>query len=309
VSTAAAVPAVAVAGGKGEAEETECIKENLSRTLGGHRFVPLQVVVWPFVTTHFQFSIGGGYQSIDLAGKPFGLMVVDEKFDLGIAFTRWLGLRAAFAGEALTATDEEGLIGRMEGGQYYAGFGTIFSYRFDGALVGRLVRAGGFQLSLGAGGFYKSGKRVNASDMLVRDAAGNIVNIDVSKLVSDTSGWGVGPSLMLAYSPSAWFGAQTSLLFAYGQGKLAGVKVTNRDLVFGIGLSLDLRRVFPLAMAVGYELKHLLDPGSAASNDHSLEVGLYYSGRTNLVLGASLKALLSGDMRQYEGQFRIAYLW
>lgn len=276
-----------------------------ARTLAGHVFVPSNLAVWPFVTTHFATTTGAGLARYgrdgqDEEGNPVDSLMLGafgESFDLGIGFTDWIGIQARFGGQLLAGANLPSALSA----------GAFFMTQVEGGLVGRIFQGGGFHLAARMGGSYLNGKRLQPLDMIQTDEAGNL-SIDRKRLMTKVKGWGVGPALMAAYAPASWFGMQTSFAFDYGKLTMADITVDNKALRWALGVNFDGRDLFlPIAIPVVYQLERVLE--EEGKLEHRTESGLYYSGRQNLNLGLNVATKIGGEDQEYLGEFRMAYYW
>jgi hypothetical protein len=274
--------------------------------MAGHSFLPSNLVVWPFVTTHFGTTTGFGLAKWQRTGQDdegntiedsMTLGAFNEAFDLGIAFTDWLGIQARFGGNINAGANLTSALS----------VGAIFSAQTEGGLVLRLFQGGGFHLAIKAGAGYLNGKRLQPLEMLQVDENGGL-SIQRSRLLTKVSGWDVGPTLMMAYAPAAWFGMQTSFTFNYGKLTFSDTTMENKNISWGAGVNFDARSIgFPLAIPVVYQLDRALEDD--AKLEHRTESGFFYSGRDNLNLGLSMATKLGDEDKEYLGEFRMVYYW
>ncbi len=290
-----------------EAQIKRSIQNAERRVLGDHAFLPSQLVVWPFVTTHFGTTTGLGYASMSSVGQDengdavqgsMALGDFNQTFDLGIAFTDWIGMQLRLGGRLNAGASLTSALS----------VGAIFSGEVKGGLIGRLVKRGPFQLAMKLGGGYVRGKQLNPLNMLQTDDSGNLA-LQRSKLLSNVESWQLGPSLMAAYAPLRWLGLQTSFTFEYGKMTLGESTSDNKTLSWAVSATLDGRGVFlPIAIPIAYQLQKTLEEGGAL--EHRTESGIYYSGRTNLLLGLSAATKVgSKEDGEYLGEFRMYYYW
>ncbi len=276
------------------------------RTINGHAFMPSELVVWPFVTTHFGTSTGAGLARFARTGQDaegneiagsMSLGAFGEAFDLGVAFTDWIGMYGRFAGMLTAGASLESALN----------VGAIFNVDTSFGVAGRIVRKGPFQLGLRFGGGYLFGRRLQPLDMLQTDPEGNFA-LDRGRLLTKIKGWRLGPAVTAAYAPLSWLGLQTSLSFEYGKLTLGEETVDNKTFSFAAGVAFNGRGIrVPIAIPVVYQLSRSLEEG--AKIEHRTESGIYYSGRTNLDLGLSAATKLGGEDKEYLGQFRMNYYW
>jgi hypothetical protein len=276
------------------------------RTLNGHAFLPSELVVWPFVTTHFGTTTGVGLAKFARLGQDadgnliegsMALGAFGEGFDIGVAITDWIGLYGRFNGMLTAGANLESALS----------VGAIFNVDSSFGVAGRIFRRGPFQLGARFGGGYMFGRRMQPLDMLQTDENGSI-SLQRGRLLTKLSGWRLGPALTAAYAPTAWLGLQTSFSFEYGKLTMGEVTADNKTFAFATGIAFNGRSLrVPIAIPVFYQLTRSLEEGARV--EHRTESGIYYSGRTNLDLGLAAATKLGGDDKEYLGQFRMNYYW
>ncbi|MCB9558286.1 MAG: hypothetical protein H6707_19370 [Deltaproteobacteria bacterium] len=298
-TTANAAPSTATANGK---------TEGAARQLNGHTFIRSEFVAWPFITTHFGFTLGGGLLTStgigiddngdDFAG-PIDNPVVGQSLNISIGLFDWVALRGSFTGLMWTGTDVD-LI--LKGG-------AQFAYSLDGGVTVRILKLQSLMLSLGAGTTYAQQKYVAPGRALGALLKSGDFSAAKGGLFVDVKTLAFAPHLALAYAPLSFIGFQSSIGFNVGKAEVGDQSVTSKALEFAIGSSLDLQKAYiPLAFLVAYQLEKTL--GDQSETQHQLEAGVYYSGRPNLDLGVAFSTLLGeNEYKQYLGQLRLNYVW
>jgi hypothetical protein len=303
--------------------------------LTGHTFIYPSQSDPAFITTAFGFSQGLAY--VRMSGAPIlgsptavdaSLVGVNEQFDLGVRLHERVGLFGRITGRALIGADARSALYLGAQGGYAIDAGLMAMllrlerYGTQIGVRGTLERVGGAQLSPGA-----------LVDELFRSPArglSDVLSDQVMKaLLSQTGGWTGKGSLNVAQALGRHFSGQASFELALSRlnatrwdvSKSAAVDTELRSWTFGAGLALtaDLNPHAPLAFQAEYRLRSTLstkiDDASAPSPvpGHFVGGGMYYSGRRDLLLGASTGAMLdrSATLRtvQILGELRMHYFF
>ena len=298
-----------LAGNVAAAKETARDKHTEhARILGGHMFVPLSNVAWPFITTHFGITVGGGMHrtkavGIDTEGnattESLNLAALTEQIELSLGLFDRVALSGRFGGLMVAGASLEEILGS----------GAQFSVYFGGGATVKLVQAGPFILSAGADFQYNDGQFVAPGAALAVALQTFDLQQAQDALLIETSGWFFEPVVAAAVAPIPCFGLQTSFGFTVGETTIQNASESSKGILWGIGVALDLQHAhIPVTFPVGYGLGRTF--GDAGTTEHQIEVGVYYSGRTHLDLGASLRTLVGDDdQSRYLGAMRLNYIW
>lgn len=287
------------------------------RTLKGHTFIYPSQSDPAFITTAFGFNQGLSY--VRMSGTPVlgspttvdaALVGVEERFDLGLRLHERIGLFGRMTARALIGVDAPSALylGAQGGYAVDAGLtGMLLRLERYGTQVGvraTLERVGGAQLSPGA-----------LVDELLRTTAKGLNDVASGQLVrlllSKTGGWAGKGSLNVAQAVGRHFSGQASAELAFSSlgasrwdvTQSASVESDVRAWAFAMGVALtaDLSPHAPLAFQAEYRLRSTLattvDGADAPSPapGHFIGGGLYYSGRRDLLLGASAGGMLDSS--------------
>jgi hypothetical protein len=278
------------------------------RVLAGHAFVPLELVSWPFITTYFGVGIGGGLMQqngvgIDTSGSAntsaINMAALAERINLSIGLLDWVALRGHFAGLMVSGASLDELLG----------FGAYFQYEAGGGAQVRIYKSRHLMLSAGVDFRASEGKLITPG-VAVQQAM-TTLDLDSASdaLLHDISSWGVTPTVTGAVALGSMLGVQSSLGFDIGSDDTDGESESRKGIMWGIGLALDFNPIHvPIAFPFAYQLSTTF--GDSGKAEHVMEVGAYYSGRTNLDLGLSFNTTLGdNDQKIYLGFLRMNYLW
>jgi hypothetical protein len=295
-----------------------------SRTLKGHTF-PAMVspnALGAFVTTDFGVRQGFAITSLTLApsgGAPVTLNLagLDQKFNLGVKITDWLGVFADGEGQVLLGTNVKSIaIGPND-----------FSFTGEGGAVLRLFRieSSGTQLALRASGGGGPGIGANVNGLLanlVKNPQGsveNVINGKVGKyLLTPESQVNVTGSLNAAQPLTKNFGLQLTFAFEdliQSESPFSGTtsvsESTNTpEMNVAFAVSIDgAPSGVPIAFVPEYELTKAF--GSAGYVGNNLFAGLYYTGRRDLLVGVSGGTTLGlpDSESLYVAEFLLRYYW
>ncbi len=303
-----ATPARAEGGEKQQQQPDE-------RVTGGHVFVPLQLVSYPFVTTRFGVSLGGGSNRFTVVPRPGDAPVdgeftaADNTLDLGFGVGRGLGIEVSAKAQAMLGGDRVG--------GFFAGSNTAYGAR--AGLRKRLVRRDGL---------YLSGR--------VQLGATKVEGVVPANVIDTIQ---VGPNREIMYDESSilvdgralTFGADVAL--AIGLGPLgiqasAGAELEQIELGPGegrcsvaaaAGATLALGARAPVTAAAAAEIIHEIgfdDPSpntaalfGAAATRSRIELGFHLTGRRDLAIGAIYTAERSPDETRLGARIRMTYFW
>jgi hypothetical protein len=258
------------------------------RELAGHVFVPSLAVTDPFVSTHVSLYAGAGYSWIDgfgfdVRGNPVGkdsyvaaALAEGDGFQAGL--THWLAVRLSGGGALNGGANGRSVlvVGMVQA--IPIGVGATASWK-----LGRTVRIGGTV------DFVYSYTKLIQPLTAVRNSliAGQADTTDASQRID---GYFVTPGASVAIAPHRAIGllgaAQYSWNGLYGD-------VTSRSLsyiVLGVSGQLDLHALVPMlafGLLVSYRTQIPLQADTRFT--HTLEGGLFYTGRHAIDLGLDLQ--------------------
>ncbi len=261
-----------------------------ARMLHGHQFVRTTLARWAFPTTYFGSTIGGGFVSQTSGDSSLSLAALAQNFDLSLGLFDLVALRGGLTGTMIIGSNVDSALA--------AGGNLVASPSF-GASV-RILRTDSLFLAAAFDGSVTLGKGLNPSILLQGNQEG---------LLTDLSGYDLSPALVAAFGVHELFGLQSSAAFSFGSTKVGTTDVSTRALEVAVSANLDLDAVsVPLAFPVTYQLRASFE--SAVPTEHRIEGGVFYSGRTNLDLGALVGTRLgSNSQSEFTGSFRMYYHW
>lgn len=297
-------------------------RERDPRELGEHRFIPLQVVSWPLVTTRVTSVTGLGSFYASISNDDRRLIKLLEGFVFDWAVLRWLSISGQVIGAAAQGVELEGV---YRAGQSYA-YGSSFG------AIARIVQSRRVYLSarlLGGAFRFQSVvpqrllDNIDESVDVDVDVGLDGVDVDVDLNPPDIDEGGklyrVKPVLATAISVRHWLGLQASGGVDVDTINLddAGTDV-NTTLDLGGGASFALNRTgVPLTILLGARLLHDFqeeEPFNPAIQTRGttrgeFELGLYYSGRHDLDLGLTFTSAVGDGDYSILGNGVITYYW
>jgi hypothetical protein len=277
------------------------------RTIAGHRFVPSSLVLWGFVDSTFAMTTSAGYEHFDrgfdvdpaLADLVAGsrnevrLIGVAHSFTGAAALAPWL----AVTGRVTSAVEiPRGAVSALV-------VGAHMNTGLEGGLVLRLVRLPSFQIS--ARGDYGW---ADDRDIQPRLAPASLfVNGHIQTL---------RPALIAALALSRAFAVQASGSYTW---RWFDIEETDdvQTLTGALAVSLSLYPA-PVTILAGGQVDHewgrnfetAAEEVLLGNSDHHTrgELGLFYTGRRDLDLGAVATYQFSGSNdRRWLGNIRFGY--
>jgi hypothetical protein len=259
------------------------------RELNGHVFIPSLAVPDPFLSMHVVLDIGAGYSwidgpSFDVRGNLIGgasyraeALAVAALFQASV--TRWLALRLGGGGGLNGGDDARSalVVGMVEPLSITAGATASWQ-------LGRMVRLGP-TLDF----TYAHIKLIQPLDA-IRNSL--IVNqVDTAGASQRVHNYSLLPGVALAIAPHPAVGLLAAAQFVW-----AGFDNDSsfRNLgyfVLGFSAQLDLRnltRKAPIAFLLSYRTQIPFE--SETRFTHTLETGIFYTGRREIDLGLDLQA-------------------
>lgn len=294
----------------------------LWRSLYGHYFIPSQLLGDAFPVTTFgvltEASFASGSTTVPDAGsEPRTLRLAQAAgshgFALQIGMNRFLA-----AGLSLRGAIASGVtVDALELGGTDAGF-ALATHVLASVPLRNRIRVG-LQLELE----YSQNANVNVVGPLRDTFEGPIASLDEiidrlsgiqQRLLSQRSLLTVSPRALLAVGLHRAIGLRFQLGYAHER-VLSGQATPVPRLSAGLVLSWDLGAVtkLPLGLLTGYRLDALL-PESGAAASHSLNTGLFYTGRPHLALGiegwATLqRPFLGASLTEGHAMFVMKHYW
>ena len=272
------------------------------RVLGGHRFLPSEIIPGPFITTDFETQTGLGFSTLTLSGTDYNLGVLAQFMRLQVAATDWLAVRVGIDGMALSGVNADAALAYGASAGYDLTAGATASWLLD-----RLRVSGSFDL------MSSQSSRFAFDDAINRSLTAG--KVDVTTLLVDTKTTTLAPGAQVAYGFSPAFGGFGHLRLALTNG--SGGSDGSTNFLVGAGLSTDLLPIsrVPVGFLLGYnlELDFPQKSGAETTSNSTISGGVFYTGRSDLALGVEGSASFSstGTLRVnlFTANFGIHYFW
>ena len=254
------------------------------RELDGHVFIPSQLVPHPFTSSYVEGVAGYGYANAsapayNLQGNQTGTRTYDvgemeQRFDLQVLLLPFWALRAGIGAQIYTGATGESLLGVGTNFATAGSFGTTLSFP-----LGDRARIGGV-LDFEIGPSYN----LNIVTALVGSAQAREANL--SNLVSTTTTSTIIPGFVGALAIHKSLGAAIALRYSHAIPSTEGFTEPDDDLLFGATLDFDLKAISPapIGFVGAYQLSVPIG-GLQNFTSNALNLGIYYTGRVNLVVG------------------------
>ena len=272
--------------------------EHWRRELGGHVFIPSLAIDDPFLSTNLAVYTGAGYSWID--GPDFdtrGNLLTNQRsyvaealaeavtFQAGI--TRWLALRVGGGGGINAGSDGRSALVVGATQPITVDAGVTASWR-----LARIVRLGGtFDFA------YSHLKLIQPLSAVQASIAG--AQVDAAQASQRVDGYAIAPGAAVAIAPHPAIGLLAVAQYQWNgyYGDIAGVGLSS--FVLGASAQLDLRPFVPwlgLGFLVAYRAQLPFESGTRYT--HTLEGGIFYTGRRAIDLGIDLQVKWF-DLRPY----------
>lgn len=314
------------------------------RTLAGHTFIYPLLQEGAFVTTHFGIRQGFALETIpqfplaSLGTFNLSATGLAQNFDLGVQILPWLGVYGNAEGTVATGADIDSLL--LFGGQ--------FTFDGEGGLVGRIARfeSTGSQLAARLYGGGGTGRDLGILQLVssvvsnTKATLGSVVHGNFGKYVlTPVSNNEFGGLLHAAQAAGRFVGVQaavqvqsrrdTTSPFDATTNSNVDSTISSTSVQASAGVDVDGSPAHvPLGAMAEYQFQFndaSASGASASSTSNLIGVGLYYTGRRNLLLGLGGKTALgqspltgvstagkpaqSGAPSLYYGQFVLRYIW
>ena len=267
--------------------------ENLSsgeeRTLNGHRFMPSQYIMDPFVGTHFGMDLGGA-SALSLT-REFRDLNDDVLFTLegsviyatlGMSFQQQLGEKWAIGagGSALVRSGTSAL-----------------SFINDGATVNKEVAFWGRRLILRGEKAQLTGgltwQYSTASIFTPREFAEHIANggsLDTAPFLVSGKSWSLQGDLLYAYAFNPTFGMRASGSFGVQEKFNASETLLGRNRVGVLGeVDFNDKHNVPLGITLGFFAGFPSD--MVESGIRGMVLGFWYTAKEDFIIGLETGAL------------------
>jgi hypothetical protein len=252
----------------------------VGRTLGGHIFLPSDLVDDPFAVTYLDESTGFGYASlrtneVDSLGNvigqsQFNLGALGQGFKLQVEILDAWAIRLAASGSVLSGIDANSALTAGATLGYSLSTGATYSFLLSGVRM-----AGALDLE------YAPSYTFSPLSALVN--ALNTLTIDTSTLFSSSQSIRLRPAFLAAAGLSPSLGVRGVIDFQQEYVK-STTDTSSGTFDLGAALDFDLRALtsLPVGLLGGYKLSV---PTSGDSWGHQFTVGLFYTAQRNLGLG------------------------
>jgi hypothetical protein len=287
------------------------------RELAGHVFFPSLAVPDPFLSTYLSIDIGAGYAWIDgpgfdIRGNPIGresynAEALVETLSFQGSVTRWLALRIGGGGGLDGGSNARSAVAVGMVSPIPVKVGATASWK-----LGRIVRLGGtFDF------VYSYSKLIQPLNALQSSLArGQVETAQVSQKID---GYSVLPGVALAIAPHPAVGLLASAQYLWNglYGDLSSASLSY--FVLGVSAQVDLRPIWeraPVGFLLSYRTQLPFQSGTRFT--HTLEGGVFYTGRREIDLGLDVQLRwfdLRPDTRtpldtlQLLGLFLLRYHW
>jgi hypothetical protein len=271
-----------------EEPTTSSSGEPWRRELAGHVFIPSLAVTDPFVSTNVTLYLGAGYSWIDgfgfdVRGNPVGsdsytATALADAASFQASLTRWLAVRLSGGGGINGGANGRSalVVGLVQAVPF--GAGATASWK-----LGRMLRLGG------TFDFVYSYSKLIQPLTAVRNSllAGQVDTTGASQRVD---GYTVTPGASVALAPHPAIGLLGSAQYMWNGlfGDVSSAKLNY--IVLGASGQVDLRPItswLTLGLLLGYRTQIPLQSNTRYT--HTLEGGIFYTGRRAIDLGLDLQ--------------------
>jgi hypothetical protein len=286
LAVAMLLPSVALA-----STEPEPVDDSQSgRTTGEHLQIPSRLVRDPFVTTFFGLATAAGFgevkgpsfslQGVQILGRrSYHIGFLGEQFDAGVRLLPWLSIRLSGVGAALTGTD---------GASALVVGATAFSSGSAGLTLATQI-GGNLRLAFVGDVLYRPQFDVTVVGGLAASIASG--SIDPSGIFSraDLTVYTAGVSA--AYGVGKALGLIANVNYQHQRSDRQGVVNNANDLGGSAQFDVNFGAISPVPLAIvgSYRVDTAFALGSF-NTTQEVAAGLYYTGRTALVLGLDVGA-------------------
>lgn len=273
------------------------------RTVNGHVFVPMRLVEWSFVATSFGTTTSAGIANLLTPNeRDANLAAFRQSFSLEIAATRWLGFELGGGAFLLAGVNAPAALN----------VGAALAYGGRIGVVARLFRSRTVYLSARIGG-----RALRTEGIVPRRLVESVDTPELASPLISGRFLRLTGAVELALAPAAWLGIQSSVA-VFGQ----RVDSEGRgDGTFGMHASLGVAIDFapfrvPFSVLVAGRFTHMAVPEvqvlalePVGRPQGALELGIFYSGRDDLVLGLSTVGYYAENDRRLGPEIVFRYFW
>ena len=266
------------------------------RTLGGHNYIPMELLGDPFTGTYVRNSTGGGMAVglkvpiPDLEGGILGYAESDIGFiTIGLEYqqniTHWLAFRLGGSGGARLGTSIEALL--TEGAT------ATFGYNFG--LAAQVVR--NERLAIGVSADMVPNKIYGISPL---DFARSVIDNGLdsaSSLLNKANGRRLFVGVRPAWTVKPWLGLQGQFEIGPNRAQEEGdsgqveSEETKTQTTYGLGVSVNLANASgtPLGFSLAFQHKGgIIGAGDISGGADTWNLGVYYTARRAFVVGIDI---------------------
>jgi hypothetical protein len=291
------------------------------RTLGGHTYVPIELLGDPFTGTYVRNSTGGGkalglkVPIPDLEGGVLGYAESDIGFlTIGLEYqqnvTNWLALRVGGSGGARLGTSIEALLAE--------GATAVFGYNFGVSV--QAVRTERLALGLSADMIPNQSYGISPLDF-ARSVIENGLD-SASALLRKGDGRRLFIGVRPAYVVTPWLGLQGQFEFGPNRARQKGdsgqveAEETETQATFGLGASVNLMGTggrTPLGFLLAFQHKSGIVGADVSGGADTWNVGIYYTARRAFSVGLDIlsssigQTLVDDDINLIGGRLTLRY--
>ena len=290
------------------------------RTLGGHTFVPMELLGDPFTGTYVRNSTGGGMAVglklpiPDLEGGVRGYVESDIGFiTIGLEYqqniTRWLAFRVGGSGGARLGTSVEALLAE----------GATATFGYNLGLAAQAVRTERLAISVSAD--MVPNKVYGISPL---DFARSVIEHGLdsaSSLLNKANGRRLFLGVRPAYTLKPWLGLQGQFEIGPNRAQEEGdsgkveAEDTKTQTTYGLGASINLMGVSntPIGFNVAFQHKQGIIGGDISGGADTWNFGIYYTARRAFIVGFDIlsssigQTLVEDDINLIGGRLTLRY--
>jgi hypothetical protein len=271
--------------------------------MNGHAFIPFRIVEWPLVATSFGTTTGAGIARLTAPSeRDANVAAFRQSFSLEIAATPWLGFELGGGAFLVAGVNAPGALN----------VGAALAYGGRISVVARLFRSRWVYLSARLGGQALRTEGIVPRRLVDTEGEPTLGDPLISGRFLRLSG-----SVNLALAPVPWLGIQSSVTMLGQRVDSEGRGDGTHAVHAALGVAFDFAPFgVPLSMYLGGRVAYAkvgdvqvvaMDPVGRPQG--ALELGIFYSGRENLVLGLSTIGHYSSRDRRLGPEVVFRYFW
>jgi hypothetical protein len=283
------------------------------RELNGHLFIPSELLVQPFIETDFRSVTGAGVlrsegPGISLTGereptrREFTQLGYSQRFELQVKVLPWLAARGHATALVYSGINGRSIINLGSTVQYAAGGGLTAGTRF-----------GPVQVALIADAAYEPTYSIDIGGTL--GASIRARQVDTDPLVLRARAVPVRVGASLAFAPLAPLGIQVMTRYEHTfRDRLDLIRTDAVVAAAAVDFDFKALSPVPVGLLAAYQVAVPFGDDDRTDLWHSLNGGIFYTGRRNLALGmeASFRKFPQGpnvDSEAVVGSVVVRYYW